>query len=271
MEKTTVESTSGPRTALITGASRGIGLALARRLARGGWRVALTSRSLEVLEREASAIGEAGGEAIAIRCDAGNLEEVRAAVGATLDRWGGIDLAVANAGVGALTPASKFPISAAESMIRTNLLGTMYLFAAAVPPMIARGGGQFAAVASLAGLRGIPGSSSYSASKAAMQTFLDAVRVELAPRGIAVTTINPGFVETEMTASNRFPMPFLMGAEKAAEIIVRGLERRSRIVEFPLAISLVLRGSRLLPMALIDRIFALYLRRLKKEKGDRGR
>src|SRR5205814_4040365 len=110
----------------------------------------------------------------------------------------------------------------------------------------------FAGVASLAGGRGLPTSSVYSATKAFMQTFLEASRIELRPHGVAVTTINPGFVNTAMTEKNRFKMPFLMSAERAARIIADGLERRARVVQFPLPMSLLGRAARMLPNAVYD-------------------
>ena len=116
-------------------------------------------------------------------------------------------------------------------------------------------------IAMLAGLRGLPTSSVYSASKSAMQSFLEASRIELAPYGVAVTTVNPGFVATPMTEKNRFRMPFLMGPDQAARIIARGLERRGRVVEFPLPMSLLMRMIRLLPDAVFDRLTGPYSRR----------
>jgi short-subunit dehydrogenase len=133
----------------------------------------------------------------------------------------------------------------------------MVLFDAVVPKMAERRAGHFAGVASLAGLRGMPTSAVYSSTKAAMQAFLEGVRVELAPKGVAVTTINPGFVVSEMTAKNKFKMPFLMNADRAARIIADGLERRKRVIQFPLPMSLLMRFARVLPNALYDRVMRM--------------
>jgi Short-chain dehydrogenases of various substrate specificities len=135
--------------------------------------------------------------------------------------------------------------------------------------MVERRSGHFAGIASIAGLRGLPTSSVYSASKSAMQSFLEASRIELAPYGVSVTTVNPGFVATPMTEKNRFKMPFLMGPDEAARIIVRGLERRARVVEFPLAMSLAMRMVRLIPDALYEKLTGPYSRR--KVDADRLR
>ncbi|HVR43270.1 MAG TPA: SDR family oxidoreductase, partial [Thermoanaerobaculia bacterium] len=198
------------RRAIITGASSGIGRELAIELARRGWRTALTARNAEALEQTAAAVRSAGGEALVVPGDVTRPEDLERAVRTALEAWGGIDLAVANAGQGFPTPVAHLDLPAATALMRTNFEGTLNLLAAVVPHMIERRSGQFVGIASLAGWRGLPGTGVYSASKAAMQALLEAARVELAPHGVAVTKINPGFIRTAMTAKNRFPMPFLM-------------------------------------------------------------
>lgn len=244
--------------AIITGASSGIGEALARELGRRGWSLALLARRrdpIEILAREL-------GNAVAVPCDVTDFTAVTDSVRKAESALGGpFDLAVANAGIGAPTHASKFKAEEAEQMVRVNVLGMMYLFDAVVPGMIEAGSGRFAGVASLAGLRGLPTSSVYSATKAAMQAFLESSRIELAPYGVGVTTINPGFVATPMTEKNRFKMPFLVNVDEAARIIADGLERGARVVQFPLPMSLLMRFVRLLPNAIYDRVMVPYGRR----------
>ncbi len=236
---------------IITGASSGIGAALARELSRRGHSLGLIARRSDLLDALAA---ELTTPAVALPCDATDPAAVREAVARGEAALGGtFDLAVANAGVGIAFPVTKFDLAAAEQMVRVNVYGTMVLFDAVVPKMIERRSGQFAGVASLAGHRGLPTSSVYSATKAAMQAFLEATRIELAPLGVAVTTINPGFVTTAMTEKNKFRMPFLMPADRAARIIADGLERRKRVVEFPLPMSLFVRFARQLPNAIYDR------------------
>lgn len=226
--------------AVITGASSGIGLALARELSRRGWELLLLARRVELIEKLPRS------EAVA--CDVTDAAAVRAAV------RGLFDLAVANAGVSIRNHAAKFSLADAEQVLRVNVLGMLYLYDAVIPSMIERRSGRFAGVASLAGLRGLPSAAPYSASKAAMQAFLEASRVELAPYGVGVTIVNPGFVATPMTAKHRYRMPFLMTAERAARIIADGLERGKRVIEFPLGTSLLMRTVRHLPDPLYDRV-----------------
>ncbi|HEX6088301.1 MAG TPA: SDR family NAD(P)-dependent oxidoreductase [Thermoanaerobaculia bacterium] len=226
--------------AVITGASSGIGLELARELSRRGWELLLLARRVELIEKLPRS------EAVA--CDVTDVAAVRAAVHGTFD------LAVANAGVSIPNHAEKFSYADAEQVFRVNVLGMLALYDAVIPSMIERRSGRFAGIASLAGLRGLPGAAPYSASKAAMQAFLEASRVELAPYGVGVTIVNPGFVTTAMTAKNRFRMPFLMTAERAARIIADGLERGKRVVEFPGGTSLLMRVLRHAPDALYDRV-----------------
>ena len=226
--------------AVVTGASSGIGLELARELSRRGWELLLLARRVELIEKLPRS------EAVA--CDVTDAGAVRAAVRGTFD------LAVANAGVSIPNHAAEFSLANAEQVFRVNVLGMLALYDAVIPAMIERRSGRFAGIASLAGLRGLPAAAPYSASKAAMQAFLEASRVELAPYGVGVTIVNPGFIVTPMTAKNRFRMPFLMTAERAARIIADGLERGKRVVEFPRGTSMMMRFLRHAPDALYDRM-----------------
>ncbi|HEY6842947.1 MAG TPA: SDR family NAD(P)-dependent oxidoreductase [Thermoanaerobaculia bacterium] len=231
--------------AIITGASSGIGATMARELSRRGYAVVLLARRADLLNELARELPNA----LAIPCDVTDSAAVHDAV----SRAGEIDLAIANAGVGTTGWAAK-TVADAEHMMRVNYFGMQYLFDAVIPQMMARRSGRFAGIASLAGLRGLPTASGYSASKAAMQNYLDAARVELKKFNITVTTVNPGFIRTAMTAANTFRMPFLMSAERAAKIIVDGIERGARIVEFPRPMSLLTRFGRVLPAWLYDRL-----------------
>lgn len=252
--------------AIITGASSGIGAALAHELARRGWTLALLARRADLLE---ALVRDLPTKSIALPCDVTDANAVREAVKRG-EEHGPFDLAVANAGVGVPSHAAKFNLADAELMTRVNILGMFNLFDAVIPSMIERRSGRFAGVASIAGLRGLPTSSVYSATKSAMQSFLEASRIELKPYGVGVTTVNPGFVITEMTSKNRFKMPFLMTAEEAARVIADGLERGKRVVEFPLPMSMLMRFARFLPAAIWDRATGGYAKRkVDPEKAKR--
>lgn len=231
--------------AIITGASSGIGAAIARQLSRRGYALALLARRADLLQQLADELPNA----MAIPCDVTDTAAVRDAV----SRAGQIDVAIANAGVGVTGWAAK-SVAEAEQMMRVNYFGMLYLFDAVIPQMIERRSGHFAGIASLAGLRGLPTAAGYSASKAAMQAFLEGARVELAKFNIRVTTVNPGFIATAMTEKNEFKMPFLMTAERAATIIVDGTLRGKRVVEFPRPMSMLTRFARTIPSAVYDRI-----------------
>jgi len=245
--------------AIITGASSGIGSALAHELSRRGYELALLARRADLLDELAHSLPT---RAVAVPCDVTDATAVRDAVA---NLGGEFDLAIANAGVSIPGHATKFNAAESEQVFRVNVLGMIYLFDAVIPSMVARRSGHFAGVASVAGLRGLPTGATYSASKAAMQAFLEASRIELAPYGVAVSIINPGFIRTPMTEKNKFPMPFLIDADKAATIIANGLAKKNRVIEFPRRMSMLMRFVRQIPDPLYDRIMGPQARRRKGE------
>lgn len=235
----------------ITGASTGIGAALARELHARGWSVGLIARRADLLESLAQELGERVAWAAA---DVTRFDAVRDAVGALEKVLGPCDLMVANAGLGGGGHAAKVDPEHELRIVRVNLDGVVHSVAAVLPGMLARGRGHVAAVSSLAGFRGLPMSGAYSASKAAVSALMESYRLDLAPKGVAVTTIHPGFVDTPMTAPNRFPMPFLMPVERAARVVADGLARRRSEINFPWQLVLVVKLLRFLPNFLYDRL-----------------
>lgn len=244
----------------VTGASAGIGRALIARLVTTGARVAISARRAEVLEAVAREADPAG-HVVVRAADMTRRDEVRAAVEDIERALGGIDLAIFNAGRDARVSIARFSADPFIDVFTLNYLGVLYGIEAVLPGMLARGRGHLAAVASLAGYRALPAAAAYGASKAALIYTMESLRFDLAPRGITVTVINPGFVRTAMTAGNRFPMPGLMEVDEAAARIVRGLERRQKEIHFPRRLSLVMKLLRTLPTPLYERLLGALMPR----------
>jgi short-subunit dehydrogenase len=222
-----------PKTILITGASRGIGKHVAFEFAKRGHNVVLCARNMELLTQNVAEITARGGSAIAIRCDTTIEAELREAVRVTIERFGSIDVGILNAAVGGSMRFSDYNDGIFRETIETNLMSVVSGIAILTEVMKKQGHGTIAGVSSLADKRSIPGSAPYMASKAALTLLLEAAEIELSPLNINVITVRPGFVATDMTSKNVFPMPFLMTPEKAAKIIVRGIERGKKHIAFP--------------------------------------
>jgi short-subunit dehydrogenase len=244
--------------AIITGASSGIGWSLARELARQHCQIGLIARRKDQLDKLADEIRQAGGTAAVASADVADREQTQTAVEELRDRLGPVDLLVANAGVGAPTLLDPLNIADVEKMIQVNLMGVIYSIAAVLPEMLQRQRGHLAAVSSLAAYKGLPGESGYCASKAAVNAYMEGLRIQLRDKGIAVTTICPGFVKTPMTEINDFKMPWLMDADEAARRIVRALRRRRKVYNFPWQMTLLMKLTRWLPDWLVARSMNSY-------------
>jgi short-subunit dehydrogenase len=244
-----------PATILISGASSGLGAGLARHYARPGVRLALIARDAARLEATAAAARAAGAEVVTGRFDVGDAGPIGAWIRAR-DADTPFDLAIAAAGVSAGTSAGGAPetLEHATLQVRTNLLGTMHVVDPLVAPMIARGGGQLVVVASTAALRGLPYSPGYSASKAGVRAYGEALRALLVPQGVGVTVVVPGFFDTPMTDRWKGPTPFMVGLDRMVAVIAAGIaKRRSRIV-YPRLLALGTQAADLMPAAIGDRI-----------------
>ncbi len=241
-------------TAVVTGASSGIGRELALELARRGTRLALLARRREVLEEVAAEARCLGATALVAPCDVRKRPEVLSSIAAAEREHGPTDLLIASAGVALAVPAIGFDGARAEEVFRVNVLGTVYAIEAVLPSMLSRGRGHVVGLSSLASCRGFPQSGPYCASKAALDALLEALRVELRPRGIRVTTVSPGFVATPMTEKNTFRMPFLVDVRTAARRTLRAIEGNRRRVRFPWPMALAAGLLRLFPGSLYDRV-----------------
>jgi len=237
--------------AFITGASSGIGQALARVLADRGYDVALFARSTAPLDALAEEIRRRGRKAVPISGDVTQLDDLTAARTLIAQQLGAVDLLVANAGIGRVMSVDRIKIKHTVNIMKVNVIGAIQTIETFLPDLLERGSGRIAGIASLAGFRGLPQNAAYCASKSALITYLESLRTELRPRGISVTTVCPGYVETPLTAQNGW-MPFLWPAEKAAIGIARAIERRHRVYRFPLPMSLLLHLTQWMPDPLFD-------------------
>ena len=236
--------------AFITGASSGIGYYLAIELARKGYSLALVARRYDLLQNLAQKLQA---ESLALACDVGDQVQVKQAVAETISRFGRIDLAILSAGISKTTSSLNFKAGNFETLLRTNTLGVAYCLEELISLMRHQNSGTIAAISSLAGDRGVPGSAGYSATKAALSTLFDGMRVDLSKHGIRLVTIEPGFIQTPMTEGFG-KMPYLMQADEAARLILRRIEEGERVIRFPLVPSIFMKLLRFLPVSLFDAI-----------------
>jgi short-subunit dehydrogenase len=243
-----------PRTVFITGASSGIGVALARHYARQGAIVGLVARRREALEALARELTGA----IVLPADVRDGEAMTTAARDFIARAGVPDLVIANAGVsvGMITGGKPEDISVFREVVDINVLGAVHTFQPFVAAMRDRGAGALVGVASVAGFRGLPGSSAYSASKAALISYLESLRVELHGSGVQVTTICPGYIATPMTEKNPYRMPFILEADDFAVRMARAVAAGKRFAVIPWPMAIVGSVLRVLPDWLYDRLFA---------------
>ena len=240
------------KTVMITGASSGIGRGLALELSRRGAKVGLVARRADSLAELVQEIASAGGKALALPADVMNADSLRGAADQMRSELGPIDVLIANAGVGATIDAAELKGSAVANVINVNVLGAANSVEAVVPEMVKRGRGQLVVISSLAAYRGLPKSAAYCASKAAVSAFFESLRLDLQPRGIAVTIIHPGFIKTPLTAGRQAQMPFLMELDDAVQKIVSAIERRKKSYAFPWQLASVVRVGMIMPNFMYD-------------------
>lgn len=250
--------------AWITGASTGIGRALALRLVRDGWVVAATARSADKLDALAA---ETAGGIVPIPGDVTADGAPRAMAARIEAEVGPIALAVVCAGTHEPDSALGLDLDAFRRVVELNLIAAVACASAAADRMAPRRRGQIALVSSVAGYRGLPGAIAYGGTKAALHNIAEAMAFDLEPAGIGIQVINPGFVKTPLTDENRFPMPFLVEADRAADIIARGLASRRFEIAFPRPFVLILKTLRLLPPRLYLRLVGWGTRRRTRITG----
>ncbi len=253
------EAATATKLAWITGASSGIGRAVALKLADRGWRVAVSARSLEKLEALAR---ERPGLIHAYSLDITDGKALRDAVQDIEQSLGPIDLALFSAGGYVRESARRFDAEKLAELFNLNVAGTGHALQAVMAPMIARGYGQIAVIASVAGYIGLPGGGIYGATKSALITLCEALRPQLEREGVVLQVINPGFVDTPMTKTNDFPMPFLIGQDEAAEAILKGLDSKRFEIVFPWKMKVAMKLLAAMPYAIS---LAITRRMLRKD------
>jgi len=244
----------------ITGASSGIGAYLARELYRRGARIGLLARRREMLQELALELEPEGGGRVAWAvADVTDGEALEHALDELEVALGGVDIVVANAGFGRPEPPHHFQPGSALKMYDTNLFGMLRVIDWALPRFLGRRSGHLVGVASVASYIGLTNSASYCGSKAAMRVHLQALRLSLRRYGIAVTTICPGFVESELTAKARYEMPFLWATSRAARTMAEAIARRKSEVIFPWQMKIfVVLAVRFLPRAWLEALLGRY-------------
>jgi NAD(P)-dependent dehydrogenase (short-subunit alcohol dehydrogenase family) len=229
------------KVAWVVGGSSGIGAAVARELVRRGATVAISARRDEQL-REVS-----GGHMLVVPLDVTDAAAVAAAAARVHEELGPVDLAVLSAGYWKQMDPADWDTGVFDQHVRVNLTGMSNAIAAVLPAMLRRRSGTIAGIASVAGYRGLAGAEAYGATKAAQINLLESLRVHLARTGVQVTTVCPGFVRTDLTAGNPFPMPFITEAGQAARSICDGLEHDRTEIVFPAPMALLMKTARLVP------------------------
>jgi len=213
----------------LVGASTGIGRATAARLHAAGARVAVSARSAAVLE----AFAREHPGSLALPLDATDRSAMHAATAQLLQAWGGLDLVVYCAGTYKPMRATEFELDVALQHQQVNYVGALYLLDAVLPVLQRQKAGHLSLVSSVAGYRGLPKSLAYGPTKAALINLAETLHLDLSPLGIGVSVINPGFVETPLTAQNEFHMPALITPEEAAVAIVKGWAAGDFEIHFP--------------------------------------
>ena len=239
---------------MITGASSGIGRGLAVELGARGAKVGLVARRSDVLGDVVKEVESSGGEAVALPADVRSAESIRSAADALRQKLGPVDVLIANAGIGPTRDAASFDPEEVAEVMNINVVGASNSVAAVLPEMLARGRGHLVVMSSLAAYRGLPKSAAYCASKAAVSSFFESLRLDLGPKGIDVSIIHPGFIKTPLTAGRQAELPYLQELDDAVKKIVGAIEKRRKTYSFPWQLATIVRAGMIMPIWMYDRI-----------------
>ncbi len=256
-----------PPLAFITGASSGIGQALAQRFAREGWRLALVARREAELQAWVDAQGLDADRARVYAADVRDVRSIVDAGRACLATQGLPDAVVANAGISVGIDTADFDdLEVLRATFETNNIGMAATFHPFVEAMRQRGSGRLVGIASVAGIRGLPGHGAYCASKAAAISYCESLRGECAPSGVKVVTLLPGYIDTPLTRGNRYSMPFLMPADAFAERAFAAIVAGDSYRVIPWQMGVLAKLLRLLPNAVYDKALS---KRQRKQRQAR--
>jgi len=250
---------NGPTAPLlfITGASSGIGQALAQRFHAAGWRLALVARREHELQRFVAAQSYGVLDAQVYAADVADAASIAAAGRLCIERQGLPDAVVANAGISVGIDSAQFEdLRVLHDTLQTNVFGIAATFQPFIEPMRQRRRGTLVGVASVAGIRGLPGHAAYCASKAAAIAYCESLRGECRGSGVRVVTLVPGYIDTPLTRGNPYPMPFLMSADAFAHAAFSAVQAGASYRVIPWQMALVAKVLRLLPNGMFDRAFA---------------
>ncbi len=243
---------------LLTGSSTGIGFQLADQLSRRCGHLILVARSAGILATQQTNLTSADCKVSIFPCDVSDQSAVRTLF-ATLQTEGiHPTISILNAAISSREPLISNPSASVATVFSVNVMGVMHILDELLPLLIQKGSGTIVGVSSLADGRGFPKSGAYCASKAALSLLLEALRLELAPKGIRVLTVKPGFVRTPMTDKNEFSMPMLMEPDKAAQIIINGIEKNRKVIAFPAPTQFGAGLLKMMPTWLFDRVAGKY-------------
>jgi len=241
----------------ITGASSGIGQALAARFYQGGYRLALVARRAAEVQAWAQAQGFAAERVAVYAADVRDIAGITGAGRACIAAQGVPDVVIANAGISVgIDTALAEDLEVMRATYETNNLGMAATFQPFVAAMRERRSGRLVGIASVAGIRGLPGHGAYCSSKAAVISYCESLRGECRPFGVKVVTITPGYIDTPLTRENRYTMPFLMQPADFADCAFAAIERGASFRVIPWQMGVVAKLLRLLPNALFDRVLA---------------
>lgn len=240
------------RTALVTGASSGLGRGLALWFSRRGVKVYAAARRRDNLEALAAEARAAGAQIEPVELDVSNADDTLARIRELDASSEGLDLVIANAGVGIETNARRMKWEVVKQTLDVNVTGAAATLCAVLPQMVERQRGHLVGVASIAAYRGLARNAAYSASKAYLSTFMESLRVDLHGTGVNVTCLYPGFVKSEMTANNKYPMPFLLETEEAVELMGKAIVRGETQYAFPWQMARLMGLVKSMPNVLFD-------------------